>query len=43
MKSNGDVIYGRLGGAFYDFSKREYVNKKPFGVAAVDRRTGATL
>ncbi|MBC7932164.1 MAG: PQQ-binding-like beta-propeller repeat protein [Rubrivivax sp.] len=43
MKSSGDTIYGRLGGAFYDFSKREYVNKKPFGVAAVDRRTGATL
>jgi outer membrane protein assembly factor BamB len=43
MKLGGDVIYGRLGGAFYDFSKREYVNKKPFGVAAVDRKTGATL
>lgn len=43
MKESGDVIYGRLGGAFYDFGKREYVNKKPFGVAAVDKRTGATL
>ncbi|HEV2861076.1 MAG TPA: PQQ-binding-like beta-propeller repeat protein [Pyrinomonadaceae bacterium] len=43
MKTDGDVIYGRLGGAFYDFSKREYVNKKPFGVAAVDARSGATL
>ena len=43
MKVSGDRIYGRLGGAFYDFSKREYVNKKPFGVAAVDRQTGATV
>ncbi|HWS53464.1 MAG TPA: PQQ-binding-like beta-propeller repeat protein [Pyrinomonadaceae bacterium] len=42
MKLGGGVLYGRLGGAFYDFSKREYVNKKPFGVAAVDRATGAT-
>jgi len=43
LKLFGDVIYGRLGGAFYDFGKREYVNKKPFGVAAVNRTTGATL
>jgi outer membrane protein assembly factor BamB len=42
MKLGGDVLYGRLGGAFYDFSKREYVNKKPFGVTAVDKATGAT-
>jgi outer membrane protein assembly factor BamB len=41
MRLDGDVLYGRLGGAFYDFSKREYVNKKPFGVAAVDKKTGA--
>lgn len=43
MRLGGGVLYGRLGGAFYDFSKREYVNKKPFGVAAVDQGTGATL
>ena len=43
MKLGGDCIYGRLGGAFYDFSKREYVNQKPFGVAAVDKKTGATV
>jgi outer membrane protein assembly factor BamB len=42
MKLGGGVLYGRLGGAFYDFSKREYVSKKPFGVAAVDKATGAT-
>lgn len=43
LKLIDDVIYGRLGGAFYDFGKREYVNKKPFGVAAVNKGTGATL
>lgn len=42
MRLLGGTIYGRLGGAFYDFTKREYVNKKPFGVAAVNRQTGAT-
>lgn len=43
LKLIGEVLYGRLGGAFYDFGKREYVNKKPFGVAAVNRSNGATL
>jgi outer membrane protein assembly factor BamB len=43
MKVLGNVIYGRLGGAFYDFGRREYVNKKPFGVAAIDASTGGTL
>jgi outer membrane protein assembly factor BamB len=42
MRALGGTVYGRLGGAFYDFSKREYVNKKPFGVAAVNKQTGAT-
>lgn len=41
MKLAGDVLYGRLGGTFYDFGKREYVPKKPLGVVALDRRTGA--
>lgn len=41
MKLAGDVLYGRLGGTFYDFGKREYVAKKPLGVVALDRRTGA--
>ncbi len=43
MKMQGDVIYGRLGGVFYDFGRREYVPKKPLGVAAIDKQTGATL
>lgn len=36
------VLYGRLGGTFYDFGKREYVIKKPLGVAALDKTTGGT-
>jgi outer membrane protein assembly factor BamB len=43
MSLSGDVIYGRLGGAFYNFSNRQYVNKKPYGVATIDRQSGATL
>lgn len=43
LKLIDDVLYGRLGGAFYDFGKREYVNKKPFGVAAINKASGATL
>jgi outer membrane protein assembly factor BamB len=43
LKLIDNVLYGRLGGAFYDFGKREYVNKKPFGVAAVNKSSGATL
>lgn len=41
MKPYGNVIYGRLGGTFYDFGKREYVAKKPLGVVAMDKATGA--
>jgi outer membrane protein assembly factor BamB len=41
MKPYGNVIYGRLGGTFYDFGKREYIAKKPLGVVAIDKATGA--
>ncbi|MGB8507304.1 MAG: PQQ-binding-like beta-propeller repeat protein [Pyrinomonadaceae bacterium] len=43
MISQGDVLYSRLGGTFYDFGKREYVVKKPLGVAAIDKKTGAPV
>ncbi len=43
MLPRGDVIYGRLGGTFYDFGKREYVVKKPLGVVALDKKTGAPV
>lgn len=40
MMVSGEVIYGRLGGVFYDFGKREYVQKRPHGVVALDKKTG---
>lgn len=43
MLPRNDVIYGRLGGTFYDFGKREYVVKKPLGVVALDKKTGAPV
>lgn len=42
VQLRGDVLYGRLGGTFYDFGKRDYSIKKPLGVAAIDKKTGAT-
>jgi hypothetical protein len=43
MAVRGGVIYGRMGGHFYDANKREWVLKKPLGVVTVDRRSGATI
>ena len=43
MLVHNDVLYGRLGGVFCDFGKREYVPKKPIGVVALDKKTGAPL
>jgi outer membrane protein assembly factor BamB len=34
-------VFGRLGGSFYDSGKREWELKKPLGVVALDRATGA--
>jgi outer membrane protein assembly factor BamB len=38
--SDGATIYGRLGGHFYDYNKREYVKKTPFGVVAIEAASG---
>jgi outer membrane protein assembly factor BamB len=43
MQLRGEVLYGRLGGTFYDFGKRDYSIKKPLGVVAVDKKTGAPV
>lgn len=43
MQTVGDTLYGRLGGNFYDFGKREFVIKKPFGVVAVDKKSGSPV
>lgn len=42
MKRDGGTLYGRLGGVFYDFGKREYVVKKPLGVVAMDKTDGTS-
>jgi outer membrane protein assembly factor BamB len=43
MMADSNVIYGRLGGNFYDCGKREYVKKGPLGVTAIDKNTGAPI
>ncbi len=43
MVVRGNVIYGRLGGNFYDWSKREWQLKKPLGVVTVNKQTGAPI
>lgn len=37
------VLYGRLGGTFYDSGSRTWQLKKPLGVVAVDPGTGAAI
>lgn len=39
----GDVLYVRTGGQFTRIKNGETENKGPFGVSAIDRRTGKTL
>ncbi len=39
----GNVIYGRLGGNFYDWSKREWQLKKPLGVVTVNKQSGSAI
>jgi outer membrane protein assembly factor BamB len=43
MELSGDVLYGRLGGNFYDKLKKEWDLKKPLGVVAVDKKTGTPI
>lgn len=43
MVVRGNVIYGRLGGNFYDWNKREWQLKKPLGVVTVNKQTGAPI
>jgi len=40
MELVGGVIYGRLGGTFYDKQARDWKLEKPLGVVAVDPATG---
>jgi len=40
MVLNNGTLYGRMGGVFFEPTKREYHVKKPFGVVAVDGASG---
>ncbi|MEQ1641900.1 MAG: PQQ-binding-like beta-propeller repeat protein [Pyrinomonadaceae bacterium] len=42
MQLIGDVMYGRMGGQFYDSKKGEWVKKTPIGVVALNKMTGDT-
>lgn len=36
----GDMLYGRMGGTFFDDKKQDWDLKKPLGVVALDRNSG---
>ncbi len=40
MAISGNTLYGRLGGHFYNRSKKEWERKKPLGVVAVNKNSG---
>lgn len=41
--SSGGVLYGRLGGSFYDAASRKWALKKPLGVVAISKTDGSTV
>lgn len=43
MKVKDGVIFGRMGGEFFDDKERQWTLKKPLGVAAVDKSNGQML
>lgn len=43
MKVDDSVIYGRMGGEFFDDKERQWVLKKPLGVAAIDKSNGQMI
>lgn len=43
MQVRGDVLYGRMGGTFFDDKKMAYDLKKPLGVVGVNKATGAAM
>jgi outer membrane protein assembly factor BamB len=39
----GNIIYGRMGGQFYEYKEREWKLAKPLGIVAVDKKSGNML
>jgi outer membrane protein assembly factor BamB len=43
MLANGSLLYGRMGGQFYEYKEREWKLAKPLGIVAVDKSSGNLL
>jgi len=43
MKLRDNVIFGRMGGEFFDDKERQWMLKKPLGVVAVDKSSGQMI
>jgi hypothetical protein len=43
MQLLGDVLYGRMGGQFFDAKKGEWEKKDPIGVVALNKNSGETI
>jgi outer membrane protein assembly factor BamB len=43
MALRGNILYGRMGGQFYEYKEREWALAKPLGIVAVDKSTGNVL
>jgi hypothetical protein len=43
MRGQGGVIFGRMGGEFFDDKERQWMLKKPLGVVAIDKSSGQML
>ncbi len=41
--ASGNLVYGRMGGTFYDYKDKEWELKKPLGVVALNKNTGAVV
>ena len=43
MLLDNGMLYGRMGGSFYDRGAKQWALKKPLGVVAIDAKTGAAI
>lgn len=43
MALRGNILYGRMGGQFYEYKEREWKLAKPLGIVAVDKASGNAL
>ena len=43
MATRGNIIYGRMGGQFYEYKEKEWKLSKPLGIVALDKTAGNAL